>query len=83
MITPLEQYDPQMFELLRQEAARQSGCIRLIPSENYVSKAVMAATGSCLTNKYAEGYPGKRYYEGQQITDLVESIALERAIKLF
>ncbi|MFA6186180.1 MAG: serine hydroxymethyltransferase [Phycisphaerae bacterium] len=83
MITPLEQYDPQMFELLRQEAARQSGCIRLIPSENYVSKAVMAATGSCLTNKYAEGYPGKRYYEGQQVTDLVETIALERAIKLF
>ena len=83
MITPLEQYDPQMFELLRQEAARQSGCIRLIPSENYVSKAVMAATGSCLTNKYAEGYPGKRYYEGQQVTDLVESIALERAVKLF
>jgi glycine hydroxymethyltransferase len=83
MITPLEQYDPQMYELLRQEAARQSGCIRLIPSENYVSKAVMAATGSCLTNKYAEGYPGKRYYEGQQVTDLVESIALERAVKLF
>ena len=83
MITALEQYDPQMFELLRQEAARQSGCIRLIPSENYVSKAVMAATGSCLTNKYAEGYPGKRYYEGQQVTDLVEALALERAVKLF
>jgi len=83
VITALEQYDPQMFELLRQEAARQSGCIRLIPSENYVSKAVMAATGSCLTNKYAEGYPGKRYYEGQQVTDLVEALALERAVKLF
>ena len=83
MITPLEKYDPQIYELLRQEAARQSACIRLIPSENYVSKAVMAATGSCLTNKYAEGYPGKRYYEGQQITDLVESIAIERAKKLF
>jgi len=83
MITPLEKYDPQIYELLRQEGARQSACIRLIPSENYVSKAVMAATGSCLTNKYAEGYPGKRYYEGQQITDLVESIAIERAKKLF
>ena len=83
MITPLEHYDPQVFELLRQEGARQSACIRLIPSENYVSKAVMAATGSCLTNKYAEGYPGKRYYEGQQITDLIESIAIERAKKLF
>ncbi|HRU40075.1 MAG TPA: serine hydroxymethyltransferase, partial [Candidatus Goldiibacteriota bacterium] len=83
MITALEKYDPQIYELLRQEAARQSACIRLIPSENYVSKAVMAATGSCLTNKYAEGYPGKRYYEGQQITDLVEAIAIERAKKLF
>ena len=83
MITALEQYDPQMYELLRQEGARQSACIRLIPSENYVSKAVMAATGSCLTNKYSEGYPGKRYYEGQQVTDLVEAIAIERAKKLF
>ena len=83
MITPLEQYDPQIFELLRQEAARQSGCLRLIPSENYVSKAVMAATGSCLTNKYAEGYPGSRYYEGQQVTDLIETIAIERARKIF
>ena len=83
MITPLEQYDPQIFELLRQEAVRQSGCLRLIPSENYVSKAVMAATGSCMTNKYAEGYPGRRYYEGQQVTDLIETIAIERAQKLF
>ncbi|MEJ2647583.1 MAG: serine hydroxymethyltransferase [Sedimentisphaerales bacterium] len=83
MITALEQYDPQIFELIRQEAARQSGCIRLIPSENYVSKAVMLASGSCLTNKYAEGYPGKRYYEGQQVTDLIERLAKERAKKLF
>ncbi len=83
MITPLEQYDPQMFELLRQEAARQSGCIRLIPSENYVSKAVMAATGSCLTNKYAEGYPGKRYYGGCKFVDMTEQIAIDRIKKLF
>jgi len=83
MITALEQYDPQIYELMRQEAARQSGCIRLIPSENYVSKAVMLASGSCLTNKYAEGYPGRRYYEGQQVTDLVEKLARERARKLF
>jgi len=83
MITALEQYDPQIYELLRQEAARQSGCIRLIPSENYVSKAVMLASGSCLTNKYAEGYPGKRYYEGQQVTDLIETVARQRATKLF
>jgi len=83
MTSALEQYDPQIYELLRQEAARQSGCVRLIASENYVSKAVMIASGSCLTNKYAEGYPGKRYYEGQQVTDLIETIAQERAKKLF
>jgi len=83
MINALEQYDPQIYELIRQEAARQSGSIRLIPSENYVSKAVMLASGSCLTNKYAEGYPGKRYYEGQQVTDLIQRMAQERAKKLF
>ncbi len=83
MINALEQYDPKIYELVRQEGARQSGCIRLIPSENYVSKAVMLASGSCLTNKYAEGYPGKRYYEGQQVTDLIEKVAQQRAKKLF
>jgi glycine hydroxymethyltransferase len=83
MRTALEQYDPQIYELIRQEEARQSGSIRLIPSENYVSRAVMAATSSCLTNKYAEGYPGKRYYEGQQVTDLIETLARDRAKKLF
>jgi glycine hydroxymethyltransferase len=83
MINALEQYDPQICELIRQEGARQSGSIRLIPSENYVSKAVMLASGSCLTNKYAEGYPGRRYYEGQQVTDLIERMAQERAKKLF
>jgi len=83
MLTALEQYDPQIYELIRQEGARQSGCIRLIPSENYTSKAVMLASGSCLTNKYAEGYPGKRYYEGQQVTDLIEKTAQERAKKIF
>ncbi len=83
MISPLEQYDPQIYELIRQEESRQSGSIRLIPSENYVSKAVMIATSSCLTNKYSEGYPGKRYYEGQQVTDLIEKLAVERAKTLF
>jgi glycine hydroxymethyltransferase len=83
MLSALEQYDPQIYELLNQEKARQSGSLRLIPSENYVSKAVMQASGSCLTNKYAEGYPGKRYYEGQQVTDLIESLAVARAKKLF
>jgi len=83
MVSALEQYDPQICELIRQEAARQNGSIRLIPSENYVSKAVMLASGSCLTNKYAEGYPGKRYYEGQQVTDLIEITAQQRAKELF
>ena len=83
MITALEQYDPQIYELMRQEMARQSASIRLIPSENYVSRAVMQASGSCLTNKYAEGYPGRRYYEGQQVTDLIEKLAQDRAKKLF
>jgi glycine hydroxymethyltransferase len=83
MINALEQYDPQIYELIRQEAALQSGSVRLIPSENYVSKAVMLASGSCLTNKYSEGYPGRRYYEGQQVTDLIERMAQERAKKLF
>jgi len=83
MTTALEQYDPQIYELIRQENARQNAAIRLIPSENYVSQAVMEASGSCLTNKYAEGYPGKRYYEGQQVTDLIEKMAQERAKKLF
>jgi glycine hydroxymethyltransferase len=83
MATALERYDPQIYELIRQEKARQSACIRLIPSENYVSRAVMEASGSCLTNKYSEGYPGRRYYEGQQVTDLIEKVAQERAKKLF
>jgi glycine hydroxymethyltransferase len=83
MRTALEQYDPQIYELIRQEEVRQSGSIRLIPSENYVSRAVMMATASCLTNKYAEGYPGKRYYEGQQVTDLIEKVAQDRARKVF
>ncbi len=83
MTSALELYDPQIYELIRQEKARQSACIRLIPSENYVSKAVMLASGSCLTNKYSEGYPGKRYYEGQQVTDLIERIAQQRAKKVF
>lgn len=83
MYSALEKYDPQMFELIKQEEARQSGVLRLIPSENYVSQAVRMATGSCLTNKYSEGYPGKRYYEGQQVTDLIENVARHRAKKIF
>ncbi|MBN1412699.1 MAG: serine hydroxymethyltransferase [Spirochaetales bacterium] len=83
MLSALEKYDPQIYELITQEQARQSGALMLIPSENYVSQAVKQASGSCLTNKYAEGYPNKRYYEGNQVTDLIETIAIERAKKIF
>ncbi len=79
----LQQRDPEIFNLIKQEEVRQKDKIRLIASENYVSGAVMAATGSVLTNKYSEGYPGKRYYEGQQYIDQVESLAIQRAKDLF
>jgi glycine hydroxymethyltransferase len=80
---PLAEVDPQIAELVEAEADRQASKIRLIPSENYVSRAVLEATGTLLTNKYSEGYPGKRYYEGQQIIDQVENLAIERAKSLF
>lgn len=79
----LHQHDPEIFSLIEQEELRQKNKIRLIASENYVSNTVMAATGSVLTNKYSEGYPGKRYYEGQQYIDQIESIAIQRAQDLF
>src|SRR5215472_11842769 len=75
--------DPEIAELIEAEALRQRDTIRLIPSENYVSVAVMEATGSVLTNKYSEGYPGRRYYEGQQVIDPIERLAAERAQALF
>ncbi len=75
--------DPQIAALVEAEEARQREKIRLIPSENYVSRAVLEATGTVLTNKYSEGYAGKRYYEGQQIIDQVETIAIDRAKSLF
>jgi glycine hydroxymethyltransferase len=79
----LADVDPQIAELVADEAERQAEKIRLIPSENYVSRAVLEATGTLLTNKYSEGYSGKRYYEGQQIIDQVEDLAIERAKSLF
>jgi glycine hydroxymethyltransferase len=80
---PLSAADPQVAALVEAEARRQAEKIRLIPSENYVSRAVLEATATLLTNKYSEGYPGKRYYEGQQIIDQVESLAIERAKAVF
>ena len=76
-------YDPEVAKVMDKELSRQQENIELIASENFVSPAVMAAMGSVLTNKYAEGYPGKRYYGGCQHVDVVESIAIERACKLF
>lgn len=75
--------DPELAALIAAETDRQSRKIRLIPSENYVSRGVLEATGSVLTNKYSEGYPGKRYYEGNQVVDQVEILAAERARTLF
>lgn len=75
--------DPDVARLIDDEGRRQHDKIRLIASENYVSRAVMEATGTLLTNKYSEGYAGKRYYEGQQIIDRIEELAAERARSLF
>ncbi|MCP4600008.1 MAG: serine hydroxymethyltransferase [Proteobacteria bacterium] len=79
----LKAVDPDIYALINNEAERQGDKIRLIPSENYVSAAVLEASGSVLTNKYSEGYAKKRYYEGQQVIDQVELLAINRAKKLF
>jgi glycine hydroxymethyltransferase len=79
----LSQVDPEIQKLIDEENRREHDTIRLIASENYASRAVMEATGSCLTNKYSEGYAGKRYYEGQQVIDQVEKLAIERVRALF
>mgnify|MGYP003440205418 CR=1 FL=1 len=75
--------DNEVFDAIAGEAIRQRDGLELIPSENYVSKAVLEANGSIMTNKYSEGYPGRRYYGGQEYTDIVERIAIERICKLF
>ena len=75
--------DPEVARLVDAEGRRQRESMRLIASENYVSRAVLEATGTVLTNKYSEGYAGKRYYEGQQVIDQVEQLAIDRAKALF
>jgi glycine hydroxymethyltransferase len=80
---PLASRDPELFGAVTQELGRQRHEIELIASENIVSRAVMEAQGSVMTNKYAEGYPGKRYYGGCQYVDIAENLAIERACKLF
>jgi glycine hydroxymethyltransferase len=83
MSRPLAEVDPQVYEAIQHEVERQHSQLELIASENFVSDAVAEATASVFTNKYAEGYPGKRYYGGCEFTDIVENLARERAKKLF
>ena len=78
----IEKTDSEIADAIKAEMERQNSHIELIASENWVSKAVMAAMGSPLTNKYAEGYPGKRYYGGCDFVDIVENLAIERAKEL-
>jgi glycine hydroxymethyltransferase len=80
---PLEVTDPVVADLIHREGRREFATLRLIPSENYASRAVLEAVGSVLANKYSEGYPGKRYYEGQQVIDPLETLACERVCALF
>lgn len=82
-MSAIQKQDPAVYEILRSETVRQADGIELIPSENYVSPAVLEAMGSIFTNKYSEGYPGKRYYGGQEFVDQIENLAIERAKKLF
>ena len=80
---PISEVDPQIAEAIANEERRQHEGLELIASENFVSEAVLEAAGSVFTNKYAEGYPGKRYYGGCEFTDVVENLARDRAKQLF
>src|SRR5438477_5055418 len=79
----LEQQDPDVFAAIQGERRRQQTGLEMIASENYASPAVLACQGSVLTNKYAEGYPGKRYYGGCEFVDDVERLAIERVLRIF
>src|SRR6202050_3204240 len=83
MSRSLDEVDPAVAEALRDEVRRQATGLELIASENFVSEAVLEAMGSVFTNKYAEGYPGKRYYGGCEFADIVENLARDRAKQLF
>src|SRR5262245_40954776 len=82
-LSHLKKYSPQIYQIIKAEEKRQKEGLELIASENYVSSAVLEAMGSFLTNKYSEGYPGRRYYGGNQIIDQVETLAINNAKKLF
>ena len=83
MARPLAEVDPEISDAIQHETERQNSHLELIASENFTSEAILEATGSVFTNKYAEGYPGKRYYGGCEFTDIVENLARDRAKKLF
>src|SRR5438309_7377438 len=83
MSLPLAQADPEVAAALEQETLRQHEGLEMIASENFVSEAVLEAAGSVFTNKYAEGYPGRRYYGGCEYADVVENLARDRALKIF
>ncbi|MEK7286979.1 MAG: serine hydroxymethyltransferase, partial [Elusimicrobiota bacterium] len=83
MLEMLLKTDPKIYHAIVNETRRQEDGLELIASENYASEAVLAALGSVLTNKYAEGYPGKRYYGGCEFVDICENLAIERVKKLF
>src|SRR5215510_12076388 len=80
---PLAEVDPEIHAAIRKETERQNSRLELIASENFTSEAILEAAGSVFTNKYAEGYPGKRYYAGCEFADVVENLARERALKMF
>mmetsp|Transcript_99647 Transcript_99647/g.281240 ORF Transcript_99647/g.281240 Transcript_99647/m.281240 type:complete len:470 (-) Transcript_99647:69-1478(-) len=80
---PLEQHDPELFDLIEREKQRQWSGLELIASENFTSKAVMQCLGSALTNKYSEGYPGKRYYGGNEYVDVIENLCITRALAAY
>ena len=83
MSRPLAEVDPEIAEAIRHETERQHSRLELIASENFTSEAILEATGSIFTNKYAEGYPAKRYYGGCEFADIVENLARDRAKQLF
>lgn len=83
MLEHLKKADPETYQAVQNETRRQADKLELIASENFVSEAVLEAMGSPLTNKYAEGYPGRRYYGGCEFVDVAENLAIERAKKLF
>ena len=80
---PLKDKDPELYQMIQNEKNRQYECLELIASENFTSRAVLECLGSCLTNKYSEGLPGKRYYGGNEFIDQIETLCQKRALAAF